>query len=193
EKHINMKTYKLFTLLFFILSTFTFSQRRYVDVVLVKTNNDTIHSKMMVIVNLFNKKLINDASFYKKAILVDENEKKKAKIKAKEIKSLSFTNLFDNKVNYVNDGNQLKVLVYDGKIKWYQRISQHMMDGSISYHDYLVNEAGEVFQLGLFNHRKNQLSKAIADNPELLKVIENQRMDNIDLLDILKRYNDSKN
>ena len=80
-----MKTYKLFTLLFFILSTFTFSQRRYVDVVLVKTNNDTIHSKMMVIVNLFNKKLINDASFYKKAILVDENEKKKAKIKAKEI------------------------------------------------------------------------------------------------------------
>ena len=65
--------------------------------------------------------------------------------------------------------------------------------GSISYHDYLVNEAGEIFQLGLFNHRKNQLSKAIADNPELLKVIENQRMDNIDLLDILKRYNDSKN
>ena len=188
-----MKTYKLFTLLFFILSTFTFSQRRYVDVVLVKTNNDTIHSKMMVIVNLFNKKLIDDASFYKKAILVDENKKKNAKIKAKEIKSLSFTNLFDNKVNYVNDGNQLKVLVYDGKIKWYQRISQHMMDGSISYHDYLVNEAGEVFQLGLFNHRKNQLSKAIADNPELLKVIENQRMDDIDLLDILKRYNDSKN
>ena len=109
----------------------------------------------------------------------------------KDIKSLSFINLYDRKVTYVNDGNQLKVLVYNGKIKWYQRISQHMMDGSISYHDYLVNDQNEVFPLGMFNHRKNQLSKAIADHPELLKEIENQRMDNIDLLDILTRYNNS--
>lgn len=188
-----MNKHKLFALVFLIISSFTFAQKRYVDVELVKNNNDTIHSTMMVIVNLFNKKLINDASFYKKAILVDTNKKKTAKIKAREIKSLSFTNLYDRKVTYVNDGSQLKVLVFDGKIKWYQRISQHLMDGSISYHDYLVNEKGEVFQLGLFNHRKNQLSKAIADNPELLKEIEDQRMDNIDLVDILTRYNDSKN
>lgn len=184
---------RLFVLLFLIISNLTFAQRRYVDVELIKMNNDTIHSKMMVIVNLFNKKLINDASFYKKVILVDDNDKKKAKIKAKDIKSLSFTNLFDNKMTYVNDGNQLQILVYNGKIKWYKSISQNIMDGSISYHDYLVNESGTVFPLGLFNHRKNQLSKAIANHPELLKEIEDQRMDNIDLLDILTRYNDSKN
>lgn len=186
-----MNIQKLFAVLFLIISSFTYAQKRYVDVELVKMNNDTIQSKMMVIVNLFNKKLINDASFYKKSILVDDNKKKTAKIKAKDIKSLSFTNLYDRKVTYVNDGNQLKVLVYDGKIKWYQRISQHPMDGSISYHDYLVNEKNEVFPLGMFNHRKKQLNKAIADHPELLKEIENQRMDDIDLLDILTRYNNS--
>ena len=159
-----MNKQKLFAVLFLIISSFTYAQKRYVDVELVKMNNDTIQSKMMVIVNLFNKKLINDASFYKKSILVDDNKKKTAKIKAKDIKSLSFTNLYDRKVTYVNDGNQLKVL---------------------------VNEKNEVFPLGMFNHRKNQLSKAIADHPELLKEIENQRMDDIDLLDILTRYNNS--
>lgn len=110
-----MNKQKLFAVLFLIISSFTYAQKRYVDVELVKMNNDTIQSKMMVIVNLFNKKLINDASFYKKSILVDDNKKKTAKIKAKDIKSLSFTNLYDRKVTYVNDGNQLKVLVYDGK------------------------------------------------------------------------------
>lgn len=61
-----MNKHKLFALVFLIISSFTFAQKRYVDVELIKNNNDTIHSTMMVIVNLFNKKLINDASFYKK-------------------------------------------------------------------------------------------------------------------------------
>ncbi|WP_312923663.1 hypothetical protein [Empedobacter brevis] len=51
-----MNKHKLFALVFLIISSFTFAQKRYVDVELVKNNNDTIHSTMMVIVNLFNKK-----------------------------------------------------------------------------------------------------------------------------------------
>jgi hypothetical protein len=161
-----------------------------VDVELIKMNDEVIHSRMRVFTNLFNRKLIDDVSFYKAAVLVDEKGKKKEKIKAKEIKSLSFTNFNDIPMKYVNDGTQLKILVYDGKIKWFKRINRNIMDGSISYFDYLVNEEGKVFNLGLFNHRKNKLNEALKNNPKLIKEIEDTRMDDLDLLGVLERYDE---
>lgn len=180
----------LFFSIAFTLSSFALAQKKYVDVTLIKTSNDTINGKMFIVTNLFNKTLLDERSFYKKVLLLDENAKKVVqKIKPQEVQKLNFE--FQNHPYvYVNDGKQLQILVHDGKIKWYKRITSNFYDGSIDHIDYLKDEKGKEYQLGMYNHKMNKLKELFKDHPTILAELEGKKFNEISLYDILNQYDE---
>ena len=180
--------HKLSLIFCFFISITAVAQRKYVDVKLI-TNQDTIQSQMQVITNIFDKTIIQETSFYKKVVLVDGSLKVTQKIKPKVIQKLEFTDFKGETKVYVNDGNQLKRLMLEGKLTWYRSLQYNSYNHVMQYFDYLIDENGKMYKMGLFNHKKNQLLSAIASSEELVKEVEQTKPDDIDLADILKRYN----
>ncbi len=185
-KPIEMK--KSFIILFILMSTFSFSQK-YIDASITKSDNTTINSKIKIYTNIFYTKLINEASFYRALLLVDDNGKKIEKIKAENVKELKFTDLEGKNRIYANDGKALKEVMYDGtKIKWYRSISQNLYDSSIQYFDYLVDDKGQIYKMGLFNNIKKKLIEATKSKPELAAEIEITKLTNESMFNILQKY-----
>ena len=186
---------KIINKVLFILSFLTFStvfSQKNIDAIIIKNNNDTISSKIKIYTNIFYKNIINESSFYKSLILVDENGKKKDKIKASNVKELKFTDLEGKEKTYLNGGKYLKELVYNGKkIKWYRDILQNMYDGSIQYVDYLIDNNGNEYKMGLFNNLKKKLLEATKSKPELATEIENTKLTYENILIILKKYDEN--
>ncbi|MEK6512765.1 hypothetical protein [Myroides odoratimimus] len=90
---------------------------------------------------------------------------------------------------YVNGGDVLQRLVFDGKkIKWYKFLSQHMMDRSIQYFDYLVDQDNKRYNMGLFNSKRKKLLEATASKPELIDRIENSSLNDAEILGILSDF-----
>ncbi|MHA7609922.1 hypothetical protein ACV0BM_013825 [Elizabethkingia meningoseptica] len=179
---------KSFIIFFILISTFSFSQK-YIDASITKTDNTVINSKVKVYTNIFYTNLINEASFYRALILVDDNGRKIEKIKAENVKELKFTDFEGKSKTYLNNGKALKELVYDGtKVKWYRAISQNLYDASIQYFDYLVDDKGQIYKMGLFNNIKKKLIEVTKSKPELATEIENTRMTNESMLRILQKY-----
>ncbi|WP_035587642.1 hypothetical protein [Elizabethkingia anophelis] len=179
---------KSFIILFILMSTFSFSQK-YIDASITKSDNTTINSKIKIYTNIFYTKLINEASFYRALLLVDDNGKKIEKIKAENVKELKFTDLEGKNRIYVNDGKALKEVMYDGtKIKWYRSISQNLYDSSVQYFDYLVDDKGQIYKMGLFNNIKKKLIEATKSKPELAAEIEITKLTNESMFNILQKY-----
>lgn len=178
----------IFCLLLVLFSTLCFGQKS-VDVMIIKNNNDTIYSQLRIERNLFDRKLIDEASFYRRLVLLDSNGKKTAKLKASDVKKLQFIDLKGVEKTYVNGGDVLQRLVFDGKkIKWYKFLSQHMMDRSIQYFDYLVDQDNKRYNMGLFNSKRKKLLEATASKPELIDRIENSSLNDAEILGILSDF-----
>lgn len=60
----------IFCLLLVLFSTLCFGQKS-VDVMIIRNNNDTIYSLLRIERNLFDRKLIDEASFYRRLVLLD--------------------------------------------------------------------------------------------------------------------------
>jgi hypothetical protein len=183
---------KILTLLLFTISAFCFSQK-YVDAVIIKSDNDTIKSKMKVSTNIFYKNLIDEKSFYRVLLLLDENDKKKEKIKAIEVKKLLFTDFEGKQRIYVSVGKTLGQLMFDGKkIKWIRDILVNAYDGSVSYSDYLVDKSGEEYRFnGLFLNPRKRLIEATKSKPELATLItDTDRFSDENVLNILQKYDE---
>ena len=177
-----------FSILFILSFSLSFSQK-YIDANIIKMNNDTINSRMKINTNMFNKKLIEESSFYRTLILVDENGEKKEKIKAADIKELRFTDFDQKKQLYVNNGRDLKRVIYNGtKIKWYWDISQNLYDGSIQHSEYLVDDKGIKYKMGLFKGKKSTLLEITKSKPELVDEIENTVLSNENMIRILEKF-----
>nr|WP_305050677.1 hypothetical protein [Elizabethkingia bruuniana] len=79
--------------------------------------------------------------------------------------------------------------MYDGtKIKWYRSISQNLYDSSIQYFDYLVDDKGQIYKMGLFNNIKKKLIEATKSKPELAAEIEITKLTNESMFNILQKY-----
>ncbi|WP_031457762.1 hypothetical protein [Flavobacterium chungangense] len=177
-----------FTILFILSFSLSFSQK-YLDANIIKMNNDTINATIEISTNMFNKKLINESSFYRMLILVDKNGEKKEKIKAADVKELKFTDFDQKQQLYVNNGKALKKVVYNGaKIKWYWDISQNLYDGSIQHSEYLVDDKGIKYKMGLFKGKKSTLLEITKSKPELVAEIENTVLSNENMIHILEKY-----
>jgi len=183
---------KILTILFITISIFGFSQK-HVDAVIIKNNNDTINSRMKVSTNIFYKNLIDEKSFYRVLNLLDDNDKKKEKIKATDVKSLQFTDFEGKQRVYINSGKTLGQLMFEGKkTKWVRDILVNAYDGSVSYSDYLVDTNGKEYTFnGLFINPKKRLIEATKSKPELVDIINNtERFSDENVLNILQKYDE---
>lgn len=159
---------------------------------IIKNNNDTIFSKIRIKTNMFNSKLIDVKSILHSLILVDDKEKRYAKIRASEIKRLEFTDFKYQERTFVNDGNQLQELVYDGnRIKWMHSFSVNSYDGSIIIFNRFVNEKGVYTANALFRKSiVNNLKKATESKPNLINENEETNLKDEDILRILMLYDE---
>lgn len=181
---------KILSILFVFIASLGFSQK-HVNAIIIKTDNDTINSKIKIKTNTFHKNLINETSFYKTLFLVDENGKSKEKIKAKNVKELQFTDLNGESRIYLNNGKALKELLFDGKkIKWFREIYPNSYNSSVQYSDYLIDHNGKEYKLGLFNSAKKKLLEATKSKPEIASEIENSKLNKETILHILKKYDE---
>ncbi|UKB78951.1 hypothetical protein [Chryseobacterium sp. MEBOG07] len=171
---------KILNLLFIIASIFCFSQK-YIDGIIIKKDNDTINSKIRISTNIFNKKIIDERSFYDFLVLVDESGEKKEIIKTRNVKELRFTDFNGKDRIYIDDKGTFRQLMFSGeKTKWFRDIVVNSYDGSITYADYLVYKDGQELKIGGgFTNTKKMLIKATAAKPEL----ENQ-------IKIMERFSD---
>ena len=176
------------TLFFIIFYTSSFSQK-YLDAKIITQNNDTIYSRIKIRTNLFDKKLIDENSFYRTMIMLDDNGKKTAKINASEVKELTFIDFYGKSKIYVNNGKALMELIFSGKkIKWYYEISSNLYDGSASLSDYLVDENGKEYRLQFLKGYKRILLEVTKSKPELIAEIENTALTVDNVILILKKY-----
>lgn len=181
---------KVLSLLLFITSIFCYSQK-YVDARIIKKDNDTVNSKITISTHIFNKKIIDERSFYDVLVLVDENGEKKEVIKTKNIKELKFTDFTGKERIYVDDKGTFRQLMFSGeKTKWFRDIVVNSYDASITYADYLVYKNGEELKFnGGFTNTKKMLIKATKSKPELenqIKIME--RFSDEYILNLLKKY-----
>lgn len=176
-------------LLFLFLGINTYAQSTYLDSKIITSSNDTIKTKIQVSVNLFDKTLINEVSFYRTVKLVDKNYKKSEKIKAKDIKKIEFFDPKGEKRYYVNDNKQLKRLIYEGKLTWYRSLSYDSYNNVMQHHDYLIDKENKKYNLGLFNNKKKQLKEAVKSKPNLIKQIDEEAtIDETVILKVLKEF-----
>lgn len=174
---------KIFFLFLFLISIFSFSQK-FLEARIIKTDNDTINSKMKIETNIFYKNLINEASFYKVVRTLNENNEVVEKIDARDIKELKFTDLEGKVRTFVNDGKFLKELLFDGeKIKFYRGLSQNLYDGAISSNYYLIDLDQKKYGLST-----KKILEATKSKPELAQDIKNWDRKINSLNEILKKY-----
>lgn len=133
-------------------------------------NNDTLYTNIKISTNLFDSDLINELSFNKK-ILVVENDTK-TKYEAKEIKQLKFTDYKYKERIFVLKGEELVEQLYDGRIKWY-RYYYSNSSGNVSSGDYMTNEANEGIGVSYLFNTKKSLKNITKAKPELISLIEN--------------------
>lgn len=181
---------KILNLLFIILSIFCYSQK-YIDGIIIKKDNDTVNSKIRISTNIFNKKIIDERSFYDVLVLVNENGERKEVIKTQNIKELRFTDFNGKDRIYIDDKGTFRRLMFSGeKTKWFRDIVVNSYDGSITYADYLVYKDGQELKIGGgFTNTKKMLIKATAAKPELenqIKIME--RFSDEYIVNLLKKY-----
>ena len=175
-------------LLLILFSTHSFSQK-YVDGRIITQNNDTLTSKIRVRTNMFNKKLIDENSFYRTITLLDANEKKTGKMSASDVKELRFTDFFGKNKIYVNNGKALMELIYNGKkIKWYYEITTNLYDGAAQLSEYLIDENGKEYRRQFINGYKKVLLEVTKSKPEMISEIENTTLTRDNVILLLQKY-----
>lgn len=179
---------KLLCSLFCFLSIGVIAQIS-VDATIVEGVNDTVSAKLRVWNLLFTSKTIDERSFNKTLVLLDENNKRNKKLKARDVQYLRFIDFKNQERVFVNDGKLLKELVYDGRIKWYRTTSSNPFNGSIEHQNYMISESGEQFNFfGLFDNNRNNLKEITRDKPELAEQIDEMKLTIENFENILRMY-----
>jgi len=183
---------KSLLVLFVFIHISCFSQE-YLDLKIVNYNNDTIFSRIKIYKDIISRKPVDNIQNYYNyfnTITVFDTEGNKNKIKVNNIKTLYFIDLKGENRIYYNDGKYLKELKFNGvKLKWFRTIRKNVYDGSITYHDELTDINGKTYYLGLIGAKKN-MKKATISKPELIPLIESSNMDDSEILEILKKFED---
>jgi|GEM_PF-1036725 len=169
--------HKFYLLLTLFIFSFTNAQIREIPAVIINQNNDTIKTNILVAVNIFDKTLINELSIIKKIRFIDSIGNKNT-IFAKEINKITFVDLKNKNRTFKFDGkNQLREIIYEGKIKVYYTYSANAYDGSIITKFDFYDENEEKVNVGPFNiFFKKALKKLVKENPELVKIIDESNL-----------------
>ena len=158
---------------------------------IVLQNGDTVHTTILVQLNLFWRKVIDERSVTNGGITVyDSLTDKRRNIYTKTLKEIRFTDPKGKERMFVNFENRLEEVMFDGKIRWMRYFTSHPYDGGIVAHDYLLDEQGVKTNMGLFFNNRKRLKEALAARPDLVTEISYMKMTNENLLLILEKYNE---
>ena len=155
--------------------TFVNSQSVNLDAQIITFNGDTLNNKIKVWVNMFNKDLIRENSFYRKLLVIDDEGIKR--IKTKEISHLTFTDPMGNERKFISEfllGHPIsrgKGTLYEehvnGCVNWYTMFSTNAYDQSVVRTDYFWRKSEDkLYSSGPFGNLKKRMAKFIFPNEE---------------------------
>ncbi|MTI40044.1 hypothetical protein [Fulvivirga lutimaris] len=189
---------KYLAIIFFIFScNFANSQSVSLDAEIITFDGDTLNNKIKIWVNIFNKELIRENSFYRKLSVINGEGIKK--IKTKEISHLSFIDPKGMERKFISDFHMdpissKKGTLYEehvnGCVNWYTMFSTNTYDQSVVRTDYFWRkDEGEVYSSGPFGSLKKRIAKFLFEDEEswAQKINAIESIDEVKI--ILENYN----
>lgn len=189
-----------------VISALSASAQKKLKAKLLRVNSkDTIEATIKVSVNMFDKKLLDERSFLRKIIVINQNGKEK--IKSSEVRYLTFTDFFEKKREFIsldelsrkhgliNVGSHRYPLieeVYLDNLSWYKSYSSHGYDGSKIILNHFVLDGELIFINSLINVKK-KFKKLTKKFPQLESKIEEGITSDADILELVKKYNSLAN
>ncbi len=143
---------------------------------------------MIVARNFFDKKFIYPSSFNYKVKFFHKDGTKQ-RIKARDIEKLTFIDLKGDKRVFVENAdfkNHIIEIVYLNKIQWYKHYY------NANYSENTVNELfdlnGKRYSLGLFNSARKQIKKMTNYDPDVVKFLDDNKINDQNILKVIKLY-----
>ena len=131
---------------------------------------------MVVAVNFFNKKRIEETSITKR-ITYRNSDQKKRKIEAEHVKKLLFTDLEGKPRVFVYNGiDQLRQVLYEGITKAYIVYYMYPQEGVVHKYYDIYDENGEKVKFGMYSSGKKELKKTVKEIPELVAIIDDANL-----------------
>lgn len=163
-------------------------EKKQVRAEIITINGDTIKTHIKVTTNMFNAKLINELCIIETIKSISNDII--IKYNSKDITSLRFMDFKDVERLFVSNGKQMVELLFDGKIRWFRLFYQDS-SGAVSAFDYMINaDLKKNANLGLFNSKVKKIKELTVNRPDLIPLIENMKMDDENILILLKKYNE---
>ena len=158
-----------------LLCSQSWAQSTKLDARIVFFSGDTLDSQIKVWVNMFNRDLIRENSFYRKLHIVEGDQVRKVKIK--EISSLIFTDTDGTSRKFVSElllkplRRTRGILCEEnskGEINWYTIFSTNTYDQSVVRTDYFWRaRAKEALTSGAFRNLPRRMAKLLfKDEPD---------------------------
>ena len=184
----------IFYLFLFFLGTLFNAQRTTVVAKITFNDGRTEDSKIYVITNLFDSKLLDEKSVAGKKITIASADGKKVKLLAADIQKIDFTDFKDKERHFTKmpGYNNLVELKYDGKVKWFKLYGENAYDHSTTMQDYLYIGNKSYFFSILKNNPK-KLKEFFAGRTDLYPLIDNinyNKLNEKDLYTLLRKYDE---
>lgn len=154
---------------------------------IVLKNGDTLRTHIKV------KTLFLDPSHFDEMSIVDKvttiNNKEKVKYFPEEINRIRFIDYKGIERIFVSNNSNLLELLLDGKIRWY-RAYRLAYNGNRSSVDFIIETiTNKQVILALLTNRRKKLLEITSSRPDLIPTIENMKMSNETIRDVLIKYN----
>lgn len=180
--------------LLILISLFSFPSKLNaqieIDAKIVLMNNDTLKTKIDVYANIFALDNISELSINR--VVRTIVNRSIVKLKAENIKQMSFTDLKGNKRLFVQKNEALQELKFNGKIKWFRDYRRNAYDGTTAIFDLMINEFGEIIEIGtLTMSRRKKIKEITKHKPELIPFIDDMKINDENYLKVLTKYDEN--
>lgn len=179
--------------LLILISLFSFQSKLNaqieIDAKIVLMNNDTLKTKIDVYASIF--ALDNISALSINRVVRTIVNRSIVKLRAEDIRQMSFTDLKGNKRLFVQKNEVLQELMFNGKIKWFRNYGRNNYDGTTIINDLMVNEFGEIIEIGqLTMSRRKKIREITKHKPELTQMIDDMKINDENYFKVLKKYED---
>lgn len=184
KKKINVK---LLILIFIFSISSKLNAQIEIDAKIVLMNNDTLKTKIDVYASIF--ELDNISALSINRVVRTIVNRSIVKLKAEDIRQMSFTDLKGNKRLFVQKNEVLQELMFNGKIKWFRNYGRNSYDGTTIINDLMINEFGEIIEIGqLTMSRRKKIKEITKHKPQLIQIIDDMKINDENYLKVLKKY-----
>ncbi|RZJ67598.1 MAG: hypothetical protein EOO50_04780 [Flavobacterium sp.] len=158
----------------------------YVRAEIVTRNKDTLRVKVKVSTSTFIGEVVDERSFHN-IIKLTEDGKTVQKIVARDINVMRFYDFMGSLREFINNGDYLAELLYDGKIKWLRHYSTNLSMNK-EFVDSMTNEKGERISVNYLLNVRKSLKTITNSRPELTKMIDEMKITDDNIGKLLRKY-----